>query len=117
MVFDIIKYETRSKKERKLNLKINRKNIELILNPSEKLLEGCMQNEKLYSAEFLVQGIGAYDGYATYLFTKTRHMCGLMGYNPMLGDECDGCNESAEYNEIMDKAFEKLKKLRLLKKG
>lgn len=107
-------YETRSKKERKLNLRINRKNIEVILNPSEKLLD--LENEKLCGAEFLVKGIGAYNWAGTYLFTKTRHVCGLMGYNPMLGDECDGCNESAEYSGIMDKAFEKLKKLRLLKR-
>jgi len=114
-------YETRSKKERKLNLGINRKNIEVILNPSEKLLEitksSLNPDHPMYDAEFLVKGIGAYDGHVTYLFTKTKHVCGLMGYNPMLGDECDGCNESAEYSRIMDKTFDKLKKLRLLRRA
>lgn len=111
-------YETRSKRERKLKLRIKGKVLEVILNPSEKLLEitksSLGPDHPMYDAEVLVKGIGAYDGYVTYLFTKTRHMCGLMGYNPMLGDECDGCNESAEYSRIMDKTFEKL---RLLKRG
>lgn len=30
-----------------------------------------------------------------------QHMCGLSGYNPMLGDSCPACEQSRELRELM----------------
>ncbi|MFH0831700.1 MAG: hypothetical protein V1886_02430 [archaeon] len=109
-----MEYDTTSNRQRKLNMRINKRNLEVIINPSDASPE--LKENKVYFAKFLVKGIGAYAGLTTYLFTKTSHMCGLMGYNPMLGDNCPGCDESSEYSEIMHAVPEKLRKLGLLRK-
>lgn len=48
-------------------------------------------------------GISGREGFKQYRGTQP-HRCGLQGYNPMLGDACPGCDESAYHRGLAVRA-------------
>ena len=60
-----------------------------------------------------VANIGEFSGATTKLYSGTaQHMCGLQGYDPMLGDSCPKCNSTDHKRSLL----EHLKKV-LIKQG
>ena len=56
-----------------------------------------------------IPGIGTYTGSGYSLEKITaRHVCQLMGYNPMIDPECDGCEERKYQKSLLDSVVDVL---------
>ena len=93
--------------------------IERILNPGPLSYEFEHDGET-YEAEITPQtkrqlgqvhvpSVGTYTGVSTSLTIRSRHCCGAQGYDPMLGDTCDACEERREKDGLMEALKEELR--------
>lgn len=79
-------------------------------------VKGMTYHVELSPQKIVIPNIGNYNGEKQTPDIKSNHMCGLQGYDPMLGDTCPACEEFRKYSAIMDSIISRLRKKKILKK-